>query len=231
MKSAARTALLGVALVVLCGALGFLAARLGAPPAGARVSLERLPPPPLPELQSPPAERKIPEQLPRLTLPDPEGRPHPLAEFHGRPLLVNFWAPWCDPCRREIPLLEQLRRQNAGSGLEVVGIALDNAERVRDYVSQKNIPYPVRIAEAQAFEAASAFGMEAVLPFTVFATGAGDILTLKVGELRPAEAHALVRALIAVQQGRQTLPAARAMLRDELPQINAQAAKTAPDSR
>ncbi|MBV8783526.1 MAG: TlpA family protein disulfide reductase [Gammaproteobacteria bacterium] len=205
-------------LVALCGGAGFLIARLTAPGPDLRPlpATARLPPPPEP---APP--RRIPEHLPYLSLPDLAGTSHPLSEFAGHPLVVNFWATWCEPCRREIPLLEQARREGRESGLEVVGIALDSADNVAKYAKEAHLEYPIRVADRQAFEAASAFGMDAVLPFTVLADGRGNILTLKVGELRRGELSVLLKALLEVQAGRTSLAAARERLRRELPGANA----------
>ena len=58
--------------------------------------------------------RKIPESVPDLALPGLDGSPHKLSEWTGRPLLINFWATWCEPCRREIPLLKSLRKRTCG---------------------------------------------------------------------------------------------------------------------
>lgn len=223
-----RAALGALALVAaLCAAAGFFLARVTAPASSLRpLGTAGGQPAPLEAAPAPPP-RRIPERLPALALPDLAGKDHLLAEFAGRAVLVNFWAPWCEPCRREIPLLEEVNRDPKSSGLEIVGIALDSAGNVGKYVKEQHISYPIRVADRQAFEAVSAFGMDAVLPFTVFADGQGEILTLKVGELRRGELSLLVGQLLEVQAGRKTLAAAREALRRALPQVNAQLASRA----
>ena len=62
----------------------------------------------------PAVAKRIPEKLPDVDMPDTKGVPHKLSEWQGQPLMVNFWATWCDPCRRESPLLKQLRRRALG---------------------------------------------------------------------------------------------------------------------
>jgi thiol-disulfide isomerase/thioredoxin len=212
-RPAAAGALL-TGVLLLSGLIGFLAYRLAAPPSS---SLRVAPPsaspvgaPPTPEAAAPsPAPRKIPETLPDLSLPGLDGRSHRLSDWKGRPLLINFWATWCEPCRREIPLLESIRHESASNGLEIVGIALDHAGPVREFAEKLRMNYPVLIADSGGFEAAEAFGMDTVLPFSVFADARGDIVTLKVGELHRDEAHLILGDLRDLDQGRLTLASAR----------------------
>jgi thiol-disulfide isomerase/thioredoxin len=134
---------------------------------------------------------------------------HKLSDWKGKPLVVNFWATWCDPCRREIPLLKLLRREHAAEGLEIVGIAVDQAEDVRKYAKTHAVDYPILIGEEGGLAAASALGMDTVLPFSVFADAQGHVVTLKVGELHEDEARLILARLRDVETGRLTLPAAR----------------------
>ncbi len=126
--------------------------------------------------------------------------------------MVNFWATWCDPCRREIPLLKSLRTEYAKDGLEIVGIAVDSRDDVAKYASAHGMTYPVLLGEQGGLEAASAFGMEVVLPFSVFADRAGHIVALKVGELRPDEAHAILAGLRDLDAGHISLKAAQSQI-------------------
>jgi thiol-disulfide isomerase/thioredoxin len=132
--------------------------------------------------------------VPELTLPDLAGRQTSLRQFLGHPLLINFWATWCAPCRREMPLLRQLRHAYQGEGLEVVGIAVDFRAAVAAYVAHQGIEYPLLIGEDAGLAATEKFGMQAVLPFSVFADAHGRILgamrDLAAGRLSLAQAHA-----------------------------------------
>ena len=125
-------------------------------------------------------------------MPDSKGIPHKLSEWKGRPLMVNFWATWCDPCRREIPLLKSLRHERSGESLEVIGIAVDLKDAVVDYTRKIGIDYPVLIGEKDGMAAIDAFGMDTVFPFTVFADRRGRIFTVKVGELGRDEAKIIL---------------------------------------
>ena len=129
--------------------------------------------------------RVIPTDVPDISLADANGVKHNLSEWKGRPLLINFWATWCAPCRREIPLLKSLRHQRAADGVEIVGIAVDFRDAVQHFAREMGIDYPVLVGEQDGLEAIAAFGMDTVFPFTVFADRQGRIVTLKIGELHP----------------------------------------------
>ena len=177
---------------LLGGAAGFLAAHLGAcrPHAGGcRRIANPTPAEKSPSRRGPQAPRPIPTELPDISLADPDGVKHALSEWKGRPLLINFWATWCAPCRREIPLLKTIRHERAKDGVEIVGIAVDFRDAVQKYAREMGIDYPVLVGEQDGLEAIAAFGMDTVFPFTVFADRQGRIVTLKIGELHADEAR------------------------------------------
>jgi thiol-disulfide isomerase/thioredoxin len=171
--------------------------------------------------EAPAAGRKSPERLPALTLPDISGKPRSLSEWAGRPLMVNFWATWCEPCQREIPLLKDLRREHAGNGLEIVGIAIDSADPVAKYAVDHSVGYPILIGERGGLAAAAAFGMDTVLPFTVFADARGRIVGVRIGELHRDEAELILGLVSQVDENRLTLEAARREIGASLPRLGA----------
>jgi thiol-disulfide isomerase/thioredoxin len=140
-------------------------------------------------------------------MPDTEGHTRALSEWRGHPLLVNFWATWCEPCRREIPLLQRLRK--SADSLEIVGIAVDTRTAVLPYARQMHIDYPVLIGEDEGMKAVDAFGMQAVFPFSVFCDRQGRIVGLKIGELHPEDAQLILARVDDVDHGRLDLAAAR----------------------
>jgi thiol-disulfide isomerase/thioredoxin len=168
---------------------------------------------------APPPRRAIPEQLPDISLPGPDGAVHRLQDWRGKPLLINFWATWCEPCRREIPLLKGLRQERRTSGLEVLGIALDTREAVLKYAALQRIDYPLLVGEQGGLEAVSAFGMDTVLPFSVFADRSGRIITLKVGELHRNEAELILDRIQDLDSGKLTLAAAREQISGAMQQM------------
>lgn len=223
---------LAVAGILLgSGVAGFLLSRLLAP---ARSELHAIAPetsglPPGTAETPLPSRRAVPERLPEISLPDLNGVSHSLREFAGRPLVINFWATWCEPCRREIPLLKSIRRENSRNDLEIVGIALDHLESVRQFVRALAIDYLVLVAEKGGLEAVTAFGMDTVLPFSVFADSEGRIVTVKVGELHRDEASFILARLEDLHRGRITLADARQRIGEETRRLAAlRAASLAP---
>src|SRR5262249_17771533 len=190
---------LAIAVICLGGAAGFLAAHL-ARVARTQGVVDSSPAPPPAALtqeqagtnvsaQGSATPKPIPSEVPEISLADTNGIKHRLSEWKGRPLLINFWATWCDPCRREIPLLKTLRHERAAQGVEVVGIAVDFRDAVQHYAQQMSIDYPVLVGEQDGLDAIASFGMDTVFPFTVFADARGRIVTLKVVELHADEAR------------------------------------------
>jgi thiol-disulfide isomerase/thioredoxin len=145
--------------------------------------------------------RTIPASIPDISLVGTDGAKHALSDWKGRPLLINFWATWCAPCRREIPLLKRLRRENSAQRVEVIGIAVDFRDAVQRYALDMGIDYPILVGEQDGLEAIAAFGMDTVFPFTVFVDSKGQIVTLKVGELHPDEASFILDRMQKLDQG------------------------------
>ena len=222
---------LAIALILAAGAGGFIAYRMTALHASTLTPVQypgtvrSKPVPAEANDTEPAAAKRIPEKLPDVDMPDTHDVPHKLSEWKGRPLMVNFWATWCDPCRREIPLLKQLRHERAGESLEIVGIAVDFKDAVVDYTRKIGIDYPVLIGEKDGISAIDAFGMDAVFPFTVFADTKGRIFTVKVGELHQDEAKVILDGLRDVDAGKTDIIAARRQLALEMAKLDAERAR------
>jgi len=159
----------------------------------------------------------VPAQLPDIALKDLDGRTHSLADWHGKALVINFWATWCAPCRHEIPLLNKISAERAAKGVEVVGIAVDFADDVRAFTKDFPIRYPLLIGEEDGFEAARAFGVATMaFPFTAFTDAQGRIITVHLGELHAAQAEAILGIVARVDSGELTPDAARSAVRAAL---------------
>jgi thiol-disulfide isomerase/thioredoxin len=177
-----------------------------------------------------PAPRPIPETVPAIELPDRDGVARQLSGWKGRPVLINFWATWCGPCRDEIPLLKALRHQRTRERLEVVGIAIDQRDAVLKYAREIGIDYPILIGEKEGYAAAEAFGVSLVLPFSVFADSKGRIVTLKIGELHANEAEFILDRVRDVDTRQLELAVARQQIADHLRDSAVERGKQAADS-
>lgn len=174
------------------------------------------------------APAKLAATLPNFTLADRDGKQRSLADWPNRSLIVNFWATWCAPCRKEIPLLKTLQREHGAEGFQVIGVAVDFRETVLDYAKQMQIDYPLLIGEQEALDAASAFGIEAFgLPFTVFSDAKGRIVAAHMGELTAEEAALILGAIRQVNAGAQTLEQARAAIEAGLAALKARSGPAA----
>ena len=176
--------------------------------------------PPAPAAAPEPAaasQIQLVETLPQFTLVDRDGQPRSLQDWPGKALIVNFWATWCAPCRREIPLLQQLQRDHGDEGFQVIGIAVDFRDKVLAYADDMKIEYPLLIGEQDALDAAAAFGVPAVgFPFTVFSDRQGRVVTTHFGELTAPEADLILDAVDRVDAGAVTPEQARAALETAL---------------
>jgi thiol-disulfide isomerase/thioredoxin len=206
MKTATIAAVVAVAAAAGAGAYFFLdRASLDTPPAAGA-----------PEAAAGQTAQLV-ATLPHFTLADRDGQPRSLHDWPGKALIVNFWATWCAPCRREIPLLQQLQRDHGDEGFQVIGIAVDFRDKVLAYADEMKIDYPLLIGEQDGLDAAAAFGVPTVgFPFTVFSDRHGRVVTTHFGELTAAEADLILDAVNRVDAGEVTPEQARTALQTAL---------------
>ncbi|MDP2880413.1 MAG: TlpA disulfide reductase family protein [Azonexus sp.] len=131
------------------------------------------------------------------TLNDLDDKPVALERYRGKPLVVNFWARWCGPCRAEIPELIKFRAAHKGK-IEVLGIGIeDKAEPAKDFAKAYEMDYPVFIAKAQGIPLMQALGnSKAGLPYTLFIDRNGNVIQKKMGVVRKADFDAVQEALL-----------------------------------
>jgi thiol-disulfide isomerase/thioredoxin len=167
----------------------------------------------------PPA--KVPAHLPAFSLSDLKGKPTPISAWGGKSLVINFWATWCAPCRREIPLLKTLASEWAGRDITVVGIAVDYQDKVLDFAREFKIDYPLLIGEQDALDVAAKLGMESpAFPFTVFTDRRGEVVALFVGELHRPQADFILSVVQTLNEDRVQLPEARRTIASGLAAIS-----------
>lgn len=190
MNVNSRVLLLALILAAAASAAGYFAwSALFAPEPSDQVSA----PPPLAV-----AEGVSPgEPRPVFSLPDLEGTPRSVTAWDGKVLVVNFWATWCPPCRKEIPVFMELQEQYGAQGLQFVGIAVDNRDAVQDYVDALGVNYPILIGELDAIEVAKQYGNRlGALPYTVVVDRQGKMVFFKRGELSRGDAERVIRPLL-----------------------------------
>jgi thiol-disulfide isomerase/thioredoxin len=176
-----------------------------------------------------PATPPVPEEVPALSLTDMAGRKHPLRGSSGRPRLYNFWATWCEPCRREIPLLNTLEARYRGDRLEVVGVAIDFQDALTTFLAKTPLHYTLLVGEEDGLEAAQRFGMSMALPFSVFADGQNRIVAVKLGELHADEIAAILGRMREVRSGKATLAESRAAIGEDIKTLAVKRAKQSAD--
>ncbi len=118
----------------------------------------------------------------------PKGETLKLADFRGKPLVLNFWATWCPPCVEEMPLLDAFFRQNSANGWQVIGLAIDQPSLVKRFMGQFPVDYPIALGGMNGSELGRLLGnAQGGLPFTVVFDAAGNVKVQKLGKLSADE--------------------------------------------
>jgi len=153
--------------------------------------------------------------LPDFSLANLSGEQQSIQSWPGKPLLINFWATWCGPCLREIPMLKEL--QAARPDVQVVGIAIDKPDLVAKFAGDMQFNYAILTGQNEAWAAAGALGVNIfALPFTVFTAGDGSILGVHTGELHAEHLEAFRATVDALAAGRIDVAEARRRIADAI---------------
>lgn len=211
------------AVAVVAAAAGFGIYRYGiepsvAPEAAApaeTAAAEKLPP--------------VPAVLPDFSLQDREGAKRSVRSWPEKSMIVNFWATWCAPCRREIPLLKELQKNHGAQGVQVVGVAVDFRDAVLTYAKEIDIDYPLLIGEEDGMDAVISFGMGSIgFPFTVFTDKQQRIVATHLGELKAPQAEVILSAVDKVNSGELTVESARVVVAKQLAALEPAEDKPSP---
>lgn len=179
-------------MVLMAGAL-FYAARMPV----------TVPQRPAPEQTSAPPQKPLEiVSYPEFTLPDMDGNDRELSEWQGKNRLINFWATWCAPCRREIPLLKEFQVEQSRNGFQVLGIAVDYLEEVKRYAESAQFNYPILVGQQDAMAVAETSGIEFIgMPFTMFVASDGEYLSAYIGELHRKHLDQVVDVMTRLDRG------------------------------
>ena len=131
------------------------------------------------------------------TLPDLQGKKQSILQWKGKVLVINFWATWCEPCRREMPEFIELQNELRDQGLLFIGIAMDQESKVQQFSKEIGVNYPVLLGGIKSMELAEAAGNRyAVLPFTVILNRNGEIASTHVGRISRDKLEPILKDLL-----------------------------------
>jgi len=132
---------------------------------------------------------RVGERIPTVRLPDLDRRLREIPQdWRGKPLLINVWASWCGPCIEEMPELERFSARQGRDGVQVIGIALDDADAVRAFLRKVPVSYPILIDAPGPADAGVRLGnVKGVLPYSVLIDAEGRVLQRRIGPFAAGE--------------------------------------------
>lgn len=134
---------------------------------------------------------KVEAGLWQMTFVRPDGSALDMASLRGRPVLLNFWASWCQPCVEELPLLSSFFRENSTRGWQVIGLAVDQLDPVKRFLAKAPVSFPIALAGAGGIELGKSLGnLSGGLPFTVVFGSEGLVAHRKMGKVTPEDLRA-----------------------------------------
>jgi thiol-disulfide isomerase/thioredoxin len=168
----------------------------------------------VPEVKTEPAEDTgNSATYPSFKLADSDGVERDFSEWAGKHRLLNFWATWCAPCRREIPLLKAFQDEYGESGFQIIGIAVDFPEEVATFAETAEFNYPILVGQEDAMAIAESSGIAFIgLPFTMIVAADGELLNSHIGEIVDADLEHIVKVLTMLEQGEINKESAREAL-------------------
>jgi peroxiredoxin len=132
-----------------------------------------------------------------LSLPDTSGRQQSLDQWRGKVLVVNFWATWCEPCRKEMPEFVVAQRELGTRGLQFVGIAVDQKEKVEQFAKDLDLNYPALIGGYDAVDISKSLGNDlSALPFTVIIDRKGHVARTQLGPFKAGILRSTIDSLL-----------------------------------
>jgi len=146
---------------------------------------------------TPTKEMAISNIRPLFKLKDTQGKVRDVKEWDGQVLMVNFWATWCPPCRKEMPAFIEVQEKYKNKGLQIVGIALDAKQAVIDFTDPMGMNYPILLADQDGSVITKAYGNRlGVLPYTVIVDRKGNIIHRLRTELTFEQVEGMIKPLL-----------------------------------
>ena len=132
------------------------------------------------------ASRAAADALFAVEFDDADGRPQAMDQWKGKVLLVNFWATWCAPCVEEMPELQRVQDEYLGHNVAVVGVGIDDADKIRNFRDEHHLRMPLLAAGSEALGLVRGLGdVEGVLPYTVLISPDGRVVQRQAGPVKP----------------------------------------------
>ena len=175
-----KKALIFITITVLAGAAGFSLQQYLTPDTGAVAEVNPI----------------IGQPRPEFAMLDLDGKLRNIKEWDGQVVLLNFWATWCPPCMREIPGFIEVQHELSGQGFQVLGVAVDNEDAVREFAGANHVNYPLLPGETDAIELGGKYGNQyGVLPYSVIIDKNGNVSNTITGELGKTRLKSMLKQL------------------------------------
>ncbi len=146
--------------------------------------------------ENPLNEQGIATYVPDFSLRDLEGHVWRAEEWKSKILVINFWASWCPPCRKETPMLVKLAEEFRKHNVLFVGIAIDDKEPVQNFADTYGIEYPILVTDLKGIELSNQMGNRfSALPFTLVADENNKIIYRQAGEIGESTLRSLLDQL------------------------------------
>jgi thiol-disulfide isomerase/thioredoxin len=128
---------------------------------------------------------------------DVKGATRDLTQWRGRVLVINYWATWCTPCREEMPMFVKLQERYGSRGLQFIGIAIDQPDKVAEFASEFRINYPLFLGGPETIDLLRRAGNRAgVLPYTLVIDRRGKLVSRESGGLKEARLESIIQPLL-----------------------------------
>ena len=142
---------------------------------------------------------------PAFAMRDLKGKVRHIKEWDNKIVIINFWATWCPPCKREMPAFIDLYKKYKKSGVEIIGVAIDETESVKQFVDDIGVNYTILVGQLDAMEINRQYGnIRGQLPYTIFINRQQQIVAVKRGEIKKQEMERAILKLIGPTSSTQT---------------------------